>query len=148
MVSGDAASGREALQTIPELRPDLVIVDLSIPGMNGLDLLKQLRVIVPDLPCLVVTAHSEALYAEHCNFCHGKNAIARHGGSVPDLRFASPDTHSGWQAIVVGGTHLYIKALLDGLFEGPEPDPARRSTSQRGTGRPLERRNSGLNSLE
>jgi DNA-binding NarL/FixJ family response regulator len=61
---GQAESGTEALQAIPKADPDLAIVDLSIPGMNGLDLLKQLRVIVPDLPCLVVTAHSEALYAE------------------------------------------------------------------------------------
>ena len=64
MLCGQAESGTDALQTIPEADPDLAIVDLSSPGMNGLDLLKQLRVIVPDLPCLVVTAHSEALYAE------------------------------------------------------------------------------------
>src|SRR5690606_21460830 len=61
---GQAESGTDALQEIPKADADLAIVDLSIPGMNGLDLLKQLRVIVPDLPCLVVTAHSEALYAE------------------------------------------------------------------------------------
>ncbi|MDX1419886.1 MAG: response regulator transcription factor [Rubricoccaceae bacterium] len=61
---GQAESGTDALQAIPAADPDLAIVDLSIPGMNGLDLLKQLRVITPELPCLVVTAHSEALYAE------------------------------------------------------------------------------------
>lgn len=61
---GQAESGTDALQAIPAADPDLAIVDLSIPGMNGLDLLKQLRVISPELPCLVVTAHSEALYAE------------------------------------------------------------------------------------
>ena len=63
-LAGQAESGTEALQAIPKADPDLAVVDLSIPGMNGLDLLKQLRVLVPELPCLVVTAHSEALYAE------------------------------------------------------------------------------------
>ena len=61
---GRADSGVEALHAIPEAFPDLAVVDLSIPGMNGLDLLKQLRVSAPQVRCLVVTAHSEALYAE------------------------------------------------------------------------------------
>lgn len=64
VVCGEAATGREALVAIPEAAPDLVIVDLSIPEMNGLEVVKQLRVNHPNLPCLVVTAHSEALYAE------------------------------------------------------------------------------------
>ena len=61
---GEASSGTDALQSIPEVKPDLAIIDLSIPGMNGLDLIKQLRVLLPDLPILVVTAHSDALYEE------------------------------------------------------------------------------------
>ena len=35
--------------------------------------------------------------------CHGKNAVARYGGSVPDLLYADQDAHRDWQAIVVGG---------------------------------------------
>jgi mono/diheme cytochrome c family protein len=50
-----------------------------------------------------VIARGRDLYAESCGSCHGKNAIARHGGSVPDLRFASAASHSTWQSIVIGG---------------------------------------------
>lgn len=64
MLCGEAASGTDALQQIPEAEPDLVVVDLSIPGLNGLELIKQLRALNPELKMLVVTAHSEALYAD------------------------------------------------------------------------------------
>jgi cytochrome c5 len=61
------------------------------------------------LPSLRSTAspetieHGKALYAEKCGFCHGKDASARAGGSVPDLRFASEETHASWNSIVIGG---------------------------------------------
>ena len=43
------------------------------------------------------------LYADNCGFCHGKHASARAGGSVPDLRYSSADTHATWHGIVIGG---------------------------------------------
>ena len=44
-----------------------------------------------------------ALYAGYCQICHGQGAVARFGGSVPDLRYATSDTFKAWDAIVVGG---------------------------------------------
>lgn len=43
------------------------------------------------------------LFNWECKGCHGKNAVARFGGSVPDLRYASAETHAAWQGIVRGG---------------------------------------------
>ncbi|MBT8065943.1 MAG: PQQ-dependent dehydrogenase, methanol/ethanol family [Gammaproteobacteria bacterium] len=43
------------------------------------------------------------LFNMECKGCHGKNAVARFGGSVPDLRFANAETHAAWQGIVLGG---------------------------------------------
>jgi DNA-binding NarL/FixJ family response regulator len=64
MVCGDAAGVEEALQGIPELKPDLIIVDLSLAGRAGLDLIKTLKTQYDHLPVLVVSMHEEALYAE------------------------------------------------------------------------------------
>ena len=61
---GEAGSGFEALDRIPEADPDLVLVDLLMPELSGLELLKQLSSLYPELPTLVVSAHDEALYAE------------------------------------------------------------------------------------
>ncbi len=63
---------------------------------------------LPDQPKLDVppdvVAMGAAAYKEACKFCHGSNAVARFGGSVPDLRYADATTHAQWDAIVIGGS--------------------------------------------
>ena len=63
-VIGEAASAEEALKLVDEIEPDLVIADVSLPGMSGLELVKHLHAVQPKLPILVVSRHDEALYAE------------------------------------------------------------------------------------
>ena len=62
---------------------------------------------LPEQPELVasaeVVANGKQLYARNCGGCHGKGASARFGGSVPDLRYSSADTHAVWHGIVIGG---------------------------------------------
>ncbi|HEU5169653.1 MAG TPA: chemotaxis-specific protein-glutamate methyltransferase CheB [Gemmatimonadales bacterium] len=57
-VVGEAASGAEALALIPRVRPDLVTLDLDMPGMNGLAVLKRLRQGDPALPVVMLSAHT------------------------------------------------------------------------------------------
>jgi DNA-binding NarL/FixJ family response regulator len=63
-VCGVACSAGEALEKIRELRPDLVIMDITLPDRSGLDLLKDLQAIRSDLPVLIFSMHDEMLYAE------------------------------------------------------------------------------------
>lgn len=63
-VAGEAASAEEALQKIDEVEPDLVIVDISLSGMNGIELIKHLTAQHEDLAILVVSMHDETLYGE------------------------------------------------------------------------------------
>jgi DNA-binding NarL/FixJ family response regulator len=63
-ICGEAGTALEALEKIPESRPDLVIVDISLGGMNGLELIKRLQGQYADLAVLVVTTHDESLYGE------------------------------------------------------------------------------------
>lgn len=58
---GDAGAAHVALE---ELEPDLILLDLNLEGMGGIDLTKQVRSGHPDLPVLVVSMYEEALYAE------------------------------------------------------------------------------------
>jgi DNA-binding NarL/FixJ family response regulator len=64
VVCGDAESAEAALQAIPVLHPDLVIVDLSLKGAGGLGLIKDLKIRHPKLPVLVLSMHEESIYAE------------------------------------------------------------------------------------
>lgn len=60
---GSAASAEEALTALPKLAPELVIVDVSLPGLSGIDLVAHLSKARPELKTLMVSGHSETLYA-------------------------------------------------------------------------------------
>ena len=63
-VCGEAATAAEAVARIQDTEPDLALIDLGLPGTSGLELIRQLRAFHPNLKVLVVSAHSETLYAE------------------------------------------------------------------------------------
>jgi DNA-binding NarL/FixJ family response regulator len=63
-VCGDAEEAGSALQRIDELKPDLAVVDISLNGPDGLDLLKNIRARHPNLPVLILSMLDESLYAE------------------------------------------------------------------------------------
>jgi len=63
-VCGDAAEATKALEGISKSEPDLVIVDISLSGKSGIDLIKAIKDEYEDLPVLVVSMHEESLYAE------------------------------------------------------------------------------------
>jgi DNA-binding NarL/FixJ family response regulator len=64
MVCGEAEEAQAAIAAIRENRPDILIADISLNGPDGLDLLKNLRGLYPDLPVLILSMHDESIYAE------------------------------------------------------------------------------------
>jgi CheY-like chemotaxis protein len=57
----EAENGREALRLAEQLRPDVVILDYSMPVMNGLDAAKALHQALPSVPIFLVTAHGSTV---------------------------------------------------------------------------------------
>jgi DNA-binding NarL/FixJ family response regulator len=64
MVCGEAEGANSALQAIRESVPDFVVLDISLDGPDGLELLKTLRATYPNLPVLILSMHDESAYAE------------------------------------------------------------------------------------
>jgi DNA-binding NarL/FixJ family response regulator len=64
MVCGEAEEAQAALKAIAANKPDILIVDISLNGPDGLDLLKNIRTLYPDLPVLILSMHDESIYAE------------------------------------------------------------------------------------
>src|SRR5438552_1320720 len=62
-VCGEANNASEGIEVIRKLAPDLAIVDLSLPGANGIELIKNIRAEFSKLPILVLSMHDESLYA-------------------------------------------------------------------------------------
>ncbi len=52
-----ASGGKEALDKVRSQRPDLMLLDIIMPGMDGIEVLQQLKEIDPDLPVVIITAH-------------------------------------------------------------------------------------------
>jgi DNA-binding NarL/FixJ family response regulator len=63
-VCGEICSAAEALSVVEALKPDIVVLDLSIQGTNGIELMKSIRALHPNLPALMVSMHDESIYAE------------------------------------------------------------------------------------
>ena len=61
-VVAEAADGNEAISRTLDTRPDVAVVDISMPGMDGLEVVSQLKTLAPSMPVLILTMHDEEQY--------------------------------------------------------------------------------------
>jgi DNA-binding NarL/FixJ family response regulator len=78
VVCGEASDASEAHSLMPELQPDLVIIDISLGGSSGIDLIKTLKTLDDDLPILVISMHDEALFAERAMRAKAMGYVMKH----------------------------------------------------------------------
>src|SRR5215472_10171901 len=97
-VCGEAGDAEVAFRAIKRLKPDLVLVDITLPGESGLDLIKRVRKAQPSSKLLVVSMHDEALYA---------NRVLRAGASGYIMKQEDPDEIVHAIRDVLGG-HIYV----------------------------------------
>ncbi len=120
-VVGEAANAQEALRLLDELRPDVLILDLSMPGMSGVECVKEIR--YRGLPCrvLVLTMYDDEAYVKE---------VMRAGADGYMLK-KSADTElmEGIVKVYAGKKYLnesLSEKLLDSLLRTPEEGPDRR----------------------
>jgi DNA-binding NarL/FixJ family response regulator len=77
-VCGEANNAPEAMDVIRKLNPDLAIVDLSLPGANGIELIKNIRAEFSKLPILVLSMHDESLYALRAMRAGAEGYVMKH----------------------------------------------------------------------
>ncbi|HZL42796.1 MAG TPA: response regulator transcription factor [Verrucomicrobiae bacterium] len=77
VVCGEAEDARKALTAVEELKPDLVLADITLPGRNGLELIRDIRTLRPGLPVLVLSMHDASLFAERVLRAGGRGYISK-----------------------------------------------------------------------
>ncbi len=107
-VVGEAVNGREALQKVEELNPDIVLMDISMPVMNGMDAAKQLREKYPDVKVIILTMH------EHKEYIQGVIRCGAQGYIVKDV---SPTEMINAIQTVVDGETYYSSCVSQMLFD-------------------------------
>jgi len=81
VVCGDAANGTELLNMLPKQDWDLLVVDISMPGRNGIELIKMIRKDYIQLPILVLSMHPEAQYALRALRAGASGYVTKDSGS-------------------------------------------------------------------
>jgi RNA polymerase sigma factor (sigma-70 family) len=79
-VCGTASTANEGLDALNKLKPDLVLVDITLPGKNGIEFIKDARAMQPALRILVMSMHDESLYADRVLRAGGRGYIRKQEG--------------------------------------------------------------------
>lgn len=106
-VAAEAEKGEEACRKFTDLQPDVVVMDLSMPGFGGLEGIRRICARDPDAKILVFSIHDEAVYVSRALAAGAKGYVTK--SSAPDILVTAICT------VAAGGT--YIEAGL-----GAEPD--------------------------
>jgi DNA-binding NarL/FixJ family response regulator len=111
-VCGMAGTIQEALVIVESEKPDLCITDLSLPGRNGLELIKDLGITHPEIPVMVLSMHDELIYAER---------VLRAGGRGYVMKDAPLERLLEAIRVVLGGGVFVSQAVTNHLLQALTP---------------------------
>jgi DNA-binding NarL/FixJ family response regulator len=93
-VIGEAETGRQAVQLTRKLRPAVVVMDIAMPILNGLEATRQIRKDFPDTKVLILSAHSDDAYVEQVSVLGGAGFLLKQTSSH-DLATAIREVEKG-----------------------------------------------------
>jgi two-component system response regulator NreC len=125
-VVGEAADGREALRLAHELNPDLVLLDLVMAGLGGIEVTRQLKKLLPDTRVLILTVYEDATLASE--------ALQAGAAGYLIKRAVESELINAIHAVCRGDLYLHpalIRALLKNVSPAPAPPVPNHSSHER-----------------
>ena len=119
-VVGAVADGRALLEAAPKLRPDVVVLDIAMPQLNGLDATRQLKRLMPNVKVIYLTVSEDPDLAAEA-FRAGGSAFVLKNSAASELLQAIRDVSQGRSYV----TPLATRDMLDTLLR--HPDSAKRA---------------------
>lgn len=124
LIEGEAGDGRQALELVEKLKPDVVIMDITLPDITGIDATRQIKAIYPDVAVVALTIHEDQQY-----FFEMLQAGA--SGYVPK-RAAPDDLILAIRAAYRGETYIYpslAKLLVKDFLTRNDEDETKETMS-------------------
>ena len=115
-VAAEADTAGQAINLVAKQKFDLALLDISLPDKNGLELIKDLRALRPELPILVVSMHDEMIYAERVLRAGGRGYIMKQEGGQKFLKAI--------RAVLAGQVFVSetMSARIMEIFSGRSPE--------------------------
>ncbi|MDX1524453.1 MAG: response regulator transcription factor [Anaerolineae bacterium] len=123
-IVGEADNGREALRLIPELEPEVVLMDISMPGLNGIEATRQLRQHYPDIKIVILSMHANEEYVFQVLQAGASGYVLKQSDSIEMV--------AAIRSVLAGGSFLsppISRAVIDGYLsraeargQGQEPE--------------------------
>jgi two-component system, NarL family, invasion response regulator UvrY len=119
----DAATGREALSFVQRQAPELILLDLQLPGIGGIELLRRLLVISPAARILVFSMHAESMYAARALQAGARGYVSKNA-SPEELQIAL-------QRVIDGARYVEREIAQELAVHGPvDADPWNKLTER------------------
>ncbi len=115
-ITGEATNGREAVALTKKLRPAVVVMDIAMPLLNGLEATRQIRLAVPATKVLILSAHSDDAYVEQ---------VVALGAAGYLIKQTSADFLARAIREVEMGNTYYSPAIAERLRDHYQPSPDR-----------------------
>jgi DNA-binding NarL/FixJ family response regulator len=128
-VVAEASSGEEALRAVEEHKPNFILLDINMPGTNGLEIVAHLRKIVPEARILILTVHNTREYVLH---------VARSGAHGYILKEAPPEELLQAIRSIQSGQRYYSSAVAGYVFDEYEQKATRKYDPRELTPREVE----------
>lgn len=112
-VVGEAQDGREAIECVEKLEPDIVLMDLSMPRMHGMEAIREIRSLRPDTKILVLTVHKNEEYVL-ATFQAGANGYVLKDAGHSELVLAIRTVLKGKPYMSPGISEMVLEGYLEG----------------------------------
>ncbi len=111
-IVGTVDDGRAAVEASGDLKPDVVVLDISMPSLNGLEAARQIRKLSPKVKIVFLTMHNDITYVRKAFEAGASAYVTKHSASL-DLRLAIQEALSGrtyiTPAVVKEGNHVLLR---------------------------------------
>jgi DNA-binding NarL/FixJ family response regulator len=126
-VVGEARTGLEAIDQCKELKPDVVVMDLSMPDLGGLEATAEILKAEPQIKILILSMYSNEAYVRKAFELGAKGYILKNAIEV-DLTRAVMALAEGQAYFSPGVSHIVLESMKAGTFQGTSQDPYEKLT--------------------